>query len=84
MTEKIKTYALKLNSNGVALVVLVVWVLSAIGSFVFNWFGRDTTEILRIVASANAIVLSAYLGKSGLENINKIIQSDMFGNPKNP
>lgn len=70
-------------SDKLAILVIAIWVFSAIATFVLLWHGRNAGDVFSTISGSFAVVLSAYLGKSGFENVNKIIQSDRYGIPKN-
>lgn len=64
--------------------VLLTWVINiTFANIIYSINGTDVSFLLNYVNTALLTVLGLYMGKSGMENVNKIIQSDKFGNPKN-
>lgn len=65
-------------------VILLTWVCNVIfANIIYSLKGTDVSFLLNYVNPILLTTLGLYMGKSGFENVNKIIQSDKFGNPKN-
>lgn len=70
-------------SKKLAVIVVFLYIVMLILSIVFQvGFSKDITNIFEYVQYSFTIVLSAYLLKSGAENITKIKVSDLFKSTK--
>lgn len=85
--DKIKNKATELMkkltfSHKLAIVMMTVYILSIITTYIFGWFDKDVTNILSIVSSSVSIILLGYFGKALGENISRQIESSVYGDAR--